>query len=449
MKRFHADQARGLQSRGRRQAVLALAALGLTGVTGCVRKAGSEPRALPRVTEARPPQVPFGSRPHGYAVGSILPTATPAELDRATRSFYDYWKAKYVRPGCGEGELVVEARTKPTNLTVSEAHGYGMIITAYMAGHDPDAKHQFDAMLRYHRRHQSALTPGIMAWYQDQNCRDTGGDNGATDGDLDIAYGLLLADRQWGSCGSVDYGQHADWVIRAISRRGLEGRGRYVLLGDWVQPDNQKHYNGTRPSDFMGSHFRSYAARTKDALWLGLLDNVYWLAEKVQLAHAPETGLIPDFIQGALSAQPRPASHGFLEGARDGSYAYNACRIPLRFGTDFLMSGDERARRMTQRITRFARKAANGDPRQLRGGYHLDGRPMVDYETMAFTGPFGVGAMVDAENQAWLDRLWEHTVRRAPEDYYEDTLRMLSMIVMSGNWWAPERVPDPCPPLAP
>ena len=177
MKRFHADQARGLQSRGRRRAVLALAALGLTGVTGCVRKAGSEPRALPRVTEARPPQVPFGSRPHGYAVGSILPTATPAELDRATRSFYDYWKAKYVRPGCGEGELVVEARTKPTNLTVSEAHGYGMIITAYMAGHDPDAKHQFDAMLRYHRRHQSALTPGIMAWYQDQNCRDTGGDN--------------------------------------------------------------------------------------------------------------------------------------------------------------------------------------------------------------------------------------------------------------------------------
>jgi endo-1,4-beta-D-glucanase Y len=410
----------------------------------CVKKPGSEPREVPNATEDAPPNVPFGSHTQPYVEGSILPSAPTSELDRATRSFYDYWKKKYVRPGCGDGELVVESKTKPTNLTVSEAHGYGMIITAYMAGHDPEAKRQFDAMLRYHRNHQSAITSGIMAWYQDRSCRDAGGDNGATDGDLDIAYGMLLADRQWGSCGTVDYGKHAEWVIAAISRRGLEGRGRYVLLGDWVQPDNEKHYNGTRPSDFMASHFRSFGARMKEPVWNGLVDNVYWIAERVQQAHAPETGLLPDFVQGALSDQPRPASNGFLEGARDGSYAYNACRIPLRFGTDFLVSGDPRARRITQRINEFARKASGGDPRQLRGGYHLDGREMVDYETMAFTGPFGVGAMVDPANQEWLDALWQHTLTREPENYYEDTLRMLSMIVMSGNWWVPERAPDPC-----
>ncbi|MCH2108874.1 MAG: hypothetical protein MK135_06060, partial [Polyangiaceae bacterium] len=76
----------------------------------------------------------------------------------------------------------------------------------------------------------------------------------------------------------------------------------------------------------------------------------------------------------------------------------------------------------------------------LRGGYHLDGSPMVDYETMAFTGPFAVGAMVDPEGQEWLDALWEHSVHRESENYYEDTLRMLSLIVLSGNWWGPDRV---------
>lgn len=441
MKRFLA----GPRARRGRASTLLSLLVPLFVLAGCVRKPGTEPPELPRETEDIAPRIPFGSRPQTYVEGSILPSQPAEELDRATRSFYDYWKKTYVRPGCGEGELVVESRTKPTNLTVSEAHGYGLIITAYMAGHDPDAKRQFDAMLRYHRKHQSALTSGIMAWYQDDNCRDTGGDNGATDGDLDIAYGMLLADRQWGSCGSVDYGKHADWVITAISRRGLERRGRYVLLGDWVQPDNEKHYNGTRPSDFMTSHFRSYHARTRDSVWNGLIDNVYWIAERVQQTHAPETGLLPDFVQGVLGDHPRPASHGFLEGARDGSYAYNACRIPLRFGTDFLVSGDPRAQRITQRINDFVRKASGGDPTRLRGGYHLDGREMVDYETMAFTGPFGVGAMVDPANQEWLDALWQHTISRAPENYYEDTLRLLSMIVMSGNWWAPEKAPDPCP----
>lgn len=408
---------------------------------GCVKKAGvSEPKDVPAVTESSEPSMPFGSHRAPYVAG-ILPSGSQDELDRATRSFYDYWKRTYVRPGCNEGELVVESKTKPTNLTVSEAHGYGMLITAYMAGHDPNAKQQFDAMLRYHRAHGSALTPGIMAWYQNRECKDTGGDNGATDGDLDIAYAMLLADKQWGSCGSVDYAEHATWVMSAISRRGLERQGRYVLLGDWVTSDNEHHYGGTRTSDFMGTHFRSFAKASNDVVWGGLLDNTYWIAEAVQTRHAGATGLLPDFISGAATNAPRPAHNGFLEGARDGSYAYNACRIPLRFGTDFLVSADPRPQRMAQRLNDFVKKASGGDPKKLRGGYYLDGREMVDYETMAFTAPLGVGAMVDASNQAWLDAIWQHTVTREPERYYEDTLRLISMIVMSGNWWQPEAVP--------
>ncbi len=407
--------------------------------TGCVKRAGSEPAGIPDVTEDLSPTTPFGAHTQSYAEGSIAPSGDPKDHDRATRDFYDFWKKTYIRPGCNEGELVVESRTKPTNLTVSEAHGYGLIITAYMAGHDPDAKKQFDAMLRYHREHQSRITPGIMAWYQNDSCADVGGDNGATDGDLDIAYALLLADKQWGSCGSVNYREYANWVIKAISQRGVERQGRYVLLGDWVTSDDKAHSNGTRTSDLMGSHFRSFQAASGDPLWGGLMDYSYWMAETVQLGHAPDTGLLPDFIQQAHTETPRPANNGFLEGARDGTYAYNACRIPLRFGTDFLVSGDPRARRITQRLNDFVKRKTGGDPTKLRGGYYLDGKEMVDYETMAFTAPFGVGAMVSPENQTWLDAVWEHTLQRETEHYYEDTLRMLSMIVMSSNWWIPER----------
>ena len=415
---------------------------------GCVKKPGSEPIQIPAQTASRAPQLPFGARPQAYAPGALLPSATPDARDAAVKSFYDHWKAKYLKPGCNPGELVVNSKTKPTNLTVSEAHGYGMIILAYMAGHDADAKTEFDALIRYHRMHQSGITSGIMAWYQNTGCADVGGDNGAIDGDLDIAYGLLLADKQWGSCGDVDYRAHAEWVIAAISRRGIDGQGRYPLLGDWVTPDNIKHYHGTRVSDFMGSHFRAFSSVSSDPVWNGIIPNTYWIAETLQARYASATGLLPDFAEDLRTNNPKPAQFGFLEGARDGSYAYNACRIPLRMGTDFLLSGDERPRKIAQRLNAFAARVSGGDPKNLRGGYHLDGKPMVDYETMAFTGPFAVGAMTDPKGQAWLDALWEHSTTREPESYYADTLRMLSLIAVSGNWWAPQKAESPCPPPA-
>ncbi|MCH2109502.1 MAG: glycosyl hydrolase family 8, partial [Polyangiaceae bacterium] len=345
---------------------LCLAAL-LLSCPACVKKPGQTPLAISNDSQPLASRYPFGSRPHGYASGSILPSASPAARDKAVKDYYDYWKKTYIKDGCNPGEKVVFSHTKPSNLTVSEAHGYGMIITAYLAGHDPEAKEIFDSMIRYHRAHMSRITSGIMAWSQNTNCVDVGGDNGATDGDLDIAYAFLLADKQWGSCGAVNYREHAEWVIAAMSKSEFDGEGRYPLLGDWVTP-NDGHYRGSRISDFMGSHFRAYQSVSDDPLWVGILPNTYWIAEKLQTSSAPDTGLLPDFAIGTRTDSPQPATNGFLEGKRDGSYAYNACRIPLRMGTDFLLSGDDRPRRIAQRLNRFAREVSGGDPKNLRGG---------------------------------------------------------------------------------
>lgn len=429
----------------RRDALLSSCALGLSTV-GCIRKEGHEPASLPPKTKEVPPNVPFGSHPHPFAPNAIFPSGDQKKKDEAVVRFYKKWKKKHLKPGCNPGELVVESKTKPSNLTVSEAHGYGMIILAYMAGVDPDAKTQFDAMLRFHRAHPSRLTSGIMSWNQNRACVDVGGKNGAIDGDLDIAYGLLLADRQWGSCGDVNYLEIARWVIAAISKAGVDREGRYPLLGDWVNPQwTLSHYNGSRVSDFMGSHFRAFQTASRDPVWSGLIENTYWIAEYVQ--SRTDTGLLPDFVEGLEQGKPRPASMGYLEGARDGSYAYNACRIPMRMGTDYLLSGDERPRQIALRINEFAKQKSQGDPKKLRGGYHLDGEEMVDYETMAFTGPFAVGAMMDPNGQEWLDKLWKHSVKRKMENYYENTLRMMSLLVLSGNWWGPEKIKSPCPPV--
>lgn len=76
-----------------------------------------------------------------------------------------------------------------------------MLITAYMAGHDADAQTYFDGLYRFYKAHPSSIDPALMAWQQAKdssgNIVDTSGSDAATDGDMDIAYALLLADKQW------------------------------------------------------------------------------------------------------------------------------------------------------------------------------------------------------------------------------------------------------------
>jgi len=52
---------------------------------------------------------------------------------------------------------------------------------------------------------------------------------------------------------------------------------------------------------------------------------------------------------------------------------------------------------------------------------------------------------ISGENQQWLDALWKAVISDSWEDgipfdgseYYPNTIRLLVMIAVSGNWWLP------------
>src|ERR1044072_216140 len=101
-----------------------------------------------------------------------------------------------------------------------------MLISALMAGADPDARDVFDGILRYVLAHPSSGHPDLHAAQQDGAGRDVGGANSATDGDLDTACGLLPGDRQWGA------GYRA-WALRridALRETGLPAAGGPIKL---------------------------------------------------------------------------------------------------------------------------------------------------------------------------------------------------------------------------
>jgi endo-1,4-beta-D-glucanase Y len=379
----------------------------------------------------------FGSHGGYFADGVIFPSGSQAELDDATSDFYDTWKDRYLEPACISGEYRVKTSPSTSAYTVSEGHAYGMIITAIMAGYEPEAQAYFDGLYAYYDGHRSTGDSGLMAWAQDESCANVGGSNSATDGDLDIAYALLLADRQWGSDGAIDYHAAAKAIIGSILASDVHPENS-VLVGDWAG-SGDSHYTGTRLSDQMPSHFKAFRRGSGVARWDDVVDKSYAIIDYLQTSHAASTGLLPDFAVGADGSTPSPANSGWLE-TNDGTYSWNACRAPWRIGTDYLMSGDARSQAAVRRLNAFIREATGGDPAAVRAGYQLDGTPTADYAELAFVAPFMVSAMVEPEtgsNQAWLDALWGYVTTHDDGGYYADSIKLISMLVASGNWWAP------------
>jgi len=345
----------------------------------------------------------------------------------ATDEFYATWKATYLEPACTTGQWRI--RTGSPAYTVSEGHGYAMLATALF-----DDREIFDGLLAYYRAHPSTVNPALMAWAQDESCADVQGADSATDGDLDIAYALLLADARWGG-----YAADARRIIDAILA-GEVTPANTVLIGDWANNPMDTHYNGTRTSDLMPQHFRAFAKATDVEQWRAVLDKTYAIVSTLQEVHAPSTGLLPDFAIDATGDNPAPAPSRWLEGQHDGEYSWNACRTPWRIATDAVVTGEDRSRDAARRLTAWVRTATGEDPGNIRGGYALDGNALVNYSELAFIAPFVVAAMVepvDGTNQPWLDTLWDHVVAEPPNGYYGDSIKLLSMAVVAGRWQTP------------
>jgi len=363
---------------------------------------------------------------------------TQSQLDVQTQTFYDEWKTEYLKNDCGNSDnYYVFVGNGVKNL--SEAQGYGMMIIAYFAGYDTNAQAYFDGLYRFCKLHPSNINGNLMDWKQ-VTCNDslTSDDDAASDGDIDIAFALLLAHSQWGSNGDINYLAEAHKIIDAIMLDEINQNTWTVKLGDWCNANDSLYFYGTRTSDFIIDHFKVFMRFNKN--WNNVIDTCYSLIENIQNNYSPTTGLIPDFIVN-VNTNPEPAEKNYLEDTTDGYYAYNACRVPWRLGTDYLINATNKAQQIINKINKWLLKLTNGNVDSISNGYELNGKPLYDWNDATFIGPFTVGAMLDTANQFWLDSLYEELLTNNDlinGDYYSNTIKLLSMIVISGNYWVPD-----------
>lgn len=395
-----------------------------------------------------------------YYPGSIGPDhLSQADMDQQLATFYKAWKAIYLSDECGSGRYFVKVNadhkpvggdTAPGTITVSEAHGYGMLISVMMADYDTDAQKIFDGMVRYFEDHPATSDPGLMAWNQIEGCgNSTGrfrGDVSATDGDLDIAYALLLADQKWGSQGIIDYRSEANAVLAAILKHEVHPRTHHLMIGDWAGTDGDHEIEyTTRSSDFMQSHLYSFYAITGDKRWQAIRDKTYSIINTFNQRYTPKSALLPDFISH-LDTSMTPARSELVGNKRDGDYAWNAARYPWRVGLDYLLYGDPRALEALTVFNRWARSTTHDDPAVFNSGYRIDGSALIDEgkNALGFVSALGVSAMISADNQPWVNSVWDNLQHQSITDnaYYDNTLKLLSMVIMSGHWERPRPAPS-------
>ncbi len=227
---------------------------------------------------------PFPQSGNYLAYGLRPSNLAQTQLNAAVSNYYGYWRTNYLAPSmrvAGDYKVNYDG----TGTTVSEAMGYGMLLTVYMAGADPNARAYFDGLNRFRKRYPSNINGGLMCWKIPAD-ESAVSDDCATDGDLDMAMALLLAHRQWGD---ATYFTEATNYLKGISAALV--RADYSLrLGDWNSAAGQ-----TRPSDFMPAHFRSFFIATGNTLWTNVENKCYAILEQLQTNAAPATGLVPDF----------------------------------------------------------------------------------------------------------------------------------------------------------
>lgn len=383
-----------------------------------------------------------------YTGNTIKPNhVTQTQMDATVTRLYDEWKEKYLKQNpytsnqyyvwYSDGDWI---EPDDISITVSEAHGYGMLITAIMAGHDTNAKTYFDGMYRYFRAHPSEINPDLMAWQQGDNGSaiiDINGVDSATDGDMDIAYALLLADSQWGSSGAINYLAEARKVIDAIMESDVNQSESILRIADWATSGTWA--NVTRPSDFMLQHMKDFRIASNDSRWDQVINKTYDIVNSLYTNYSPNAGLLSDFVIKS-GRNFIPAAPQLLESDNDGDYYYNSARTPWRIGTDYLMTGDMRGNNQLSAMNSWIRAKTNNNPSNIMAGYKLDGSVAIsNYGDTTFSAPFMVSAMINSSNQAWLNSLWDHNaaISTSGDVYYGNTIRLLSMLVVSGNWWAP------------
>lgn len=341
---------------------------------------------------------------------------------------FEKWKEATVTADGANGELRVKRLESDPKLelgsTVSEGIAYGMLIAVYM-----NEQAMFDAFWKYSQ--QWLDQNGLMHWYINAAGTEPLGTGAASDADEDIAFALIMADRQWGGQGSLDdtYLNLAKVQIDRVWQHEVLD-GKLLKAGDtWGG------WGDVNVSYFAPSYYRTFAEVSGNAGWLDVVQTSYdTLVNSMRTENGnSENGLVPAWC----TSEGEPNNNVWQDGSAPTHYQYDSCRTPFRIGLDYCFFSEPRALEYVTKTTGFF---ANIGAANIVDGYDLDGTPRPEFgngQSAAFVGPATVGGMYSADNASFLQEGYDQLKRLdlvVGGEYYDLSWTVISLLMMTGNF---------------
>ncbi len=346
-------------------------------------------------------------------------------------SAFANWRDEIVTADGARGFLRTRRPDTPdgqANSTVSEGIAYGMIIAVML-----DDQPLFDAFWSYAECFLNKS--GLMDWYIAPDGSRALGVGAATDADEDMAWALVMADRQWGGKGSLSesYASSAARLIDAIFSTEVD-RGQWP---DMLLPgDDWRGKNVFNPSYFAPNQYRIFGSVSRNVEgWRRVIDTGYAIIERSLNDESGnrQNGLVPAWCDAA--GKPVEAFPGALQ-----NYQYDSARAPFRMAQDWAYTREPRAHALLSRTSRFF---ADIGAAQIVDGYALDGRPMPDPKSppdnpgsAVFVAGAAAGAMHDTLYRDFVDAAYARlrTGRLlARSRYYNHCWTVLGLLMLTGN----------------
>ena len=339
-----------------------------------------------------------------YGGNATLLSGKAAASEQLKKQF-DYWlKTMY-----NESGDVAGVRSNPgSNEYFSEGVGYGMLLTVYFSDNTTSYQPQFDKIWNFYKKMMNEN--GLMVW-KVGNLSEAYDKGAALDGDIDAAAALVMAYYQFGD---EKYKEDAKKLIQAMKKFEFESNGLHLPGDKW----GDAGFNRKNPGYFDPAYMPLFAAIDEEnaEFWSS---TAYDANMKLYESSSAEvsTGLIDDWTD----------KNGKSE---DDQYSYDASRAPWRNAKAVCWHGDQRALAIDKKMAEFVStvNASSMSGPVLRSSGSLGSDHNSTFVTSLMTA-----LISDSKYQAKLDEYWKEAVALGDENYFNQSLKLLNGLLVSGN----------------
>jgi Endoglucanase Y len=337
--------------------------------------------------------------------GNATLLSDKAKASEELKSQFAYWlKTMY-----NESGDVAGVRSDPgSDQYFSEGVGYGMLLMVYFSDNTTSYQSQFDKIWNFYKKMMNEN--GLMVW-KVGNLSQKYDQGAALDGDIDAAAALVMAYYQFGD---EKYKEDAKKLIQSMKKSEFESNGLHLPGDKW----GDAGYNRKNPGYFDPAYMPLFAlVDTENAdFWS---NKAYDANMKLYESSSAEvtTGLIDDWTD----------KNGKSE---DDYYSYDASRAPWRNAKAVCWHGDKRAlaldKKMAEYVSTVSASRMAGPVRRASGDLGND-------HNSTFVTSLMTSLISDAKYQSKLDEYWKEAVALGDENYFNQSLKLLNGLLVSGN----------------